>query len=96
MAAYDSLSQLLVIFGGHNSQGHLNDTWLYDLQGDTWKRVKSESAPTARVNAAMTYDPIHDVIILFGGLEEDFTELQDTWFFKAKDDAGEWSLVEAH
>jgi len=96
MATYDSLSQLLVIFGGHNSQGHLNDTWLYDLQGDTWKRVILESAPTARVNAAMTYDPIHDVIILFGGLDEDFTELRDTWFFTVKDNVGEWILVEAH
>ena len=94
-AAYDSLSQLLVIFGGRNSLGYLNDTWLYDLQGDTWKQVVSESAPTARVKAAMTYDPIHDVIILFGGRKEDFTDLQDTWFFDVKDDAGEWSLVEA-
>ena len=95
MAVCDTHNNQLVLFGGNGFHSYYNDTWFYHLDGDTWERVSPDHAPSPRVNAAMTYDPANQIIILFGGLDEDDKTLQDTWIFEVKDNVSEWSLVEA-
>ncbi len=65
---YDAARKRTVLFGGYRvSDGkmlRLGDTWEWD--GKTWKQV-STSGPSARNGATMTYDPIRQRVILFGG-----------------------------
>ena len=89
-ATFDTTGGNLLLFGGDGGRGFLNDTWLFDVEHNTWESIDTELAPLPRVNAAMTYDSLNNVVILFGGLEKDMTDLQDTWVFKETDSGGEW------
>lgn len=63
--SYDSVRQRVVMFGGYDDTSLLNDTWEYD--GTNWTRVTTTTAPAARVGAALAYDPVRQVTVLFGG-----------------------------
>ena len=41
----------------------------------------------------MVHDTTHNVVILFGGLEEDFRDLQDTWILDMAETEGQWVRV---
>lgn len=60
--AFDSFQTLL--FGGANDLGApFGDTWLWD--GDQW--IEGPSGPSPRKDAAVAYDPVRNVVVLFGG-----------------------------
>lgn len=65
---YDRGRQRLVLFGGYRivegKMLRLGDTWEWD--GKIWQQM-STSGPLARNGAAMTYDPIRQQVLLFGG-----------------------------
>lgn len=65
---YDSARRRLVLFGGYNvvagRRTRFGDTWEWD--GKTWEQV-SNSGPSPRNGATMTYDPIRRRVFLFGG-----------------------------
>ncbi|MFH2005055.1 MAG: DUF4215 domain-containing protein [bacterium] len=73
---YDSDRQRLVLFGGYNSSGYLNDTWEFD--GARWIETTPAGSPSPRVRYAMAYDPQRQRVVLYGG--NDGTGLLDeTW-----------------
>jgi hypothetical protein len=84
--AYDAVRQRVVIMGGHTNYSGgalLGDTWTWD--GTNWSPQTTPAALTARFGAAMAWDPVHQVIVLFGG-ENDANEAisgdvyyNDTW-----------------
>jgi hypothetical protein len=89
--AYDSLRGRVVMFGGRQLLGTaggeikvFGDMWVY---GDNdWTEIHPPALPPARHLAAMTYDPIRDRIILYGGVSvgaDGVTAgaLYDTWEF---------------
>jgi N-acetylneuraminic acid mutarotase len=80
----------LLIFGGDGGNGYLDDTWIFDNQTSSWETVYSPQVPAPRVNGALTYDSINDVVFLFGGLGQDLAVLQDTWIFTPKASGGTW------
>jgi N-acetylneuraminic acid mutarotase len=92
-AIFDTKDDNLLLFGGNGGRGFLNDTWFFDVERDSWESANTELAPTPRVNPAMTYDSIRNVTILFGGLEEDMSDLRDTWVFEETDTGGEWTEI---
>jgi len=63
VGAYDSARKKVVVFGGYGS-APLSDTWEFD--GLVWA-LRATAGPSARMRAAMTYDPIRAETILFGG-----------------------------
>jgi galactose oxidase-like protein len=73
--AYDSVHQQVVLFGGTNSSGFLNDTWLWN--GTTWTEQAPTASPSARSSFAMAYDAAHSQVVLFGG--NNGSVLADTW-----------------
>lgn len=91
-AIVDTAGRVL-IFGGNGSRGFLNDTWITNPERNAWIRMDTAVAPSPRVNAAMAYDTAHDIVILFGGLEEDFTDLRDTWILDVAETEGQWVRV---
>lgn len=54
------------------------DTWVHGASG--WHTIDSMSAPSARSEAAMAYDPARDETVLFGG-KCSTTVMMDTWVF---------------
>jgi hypothetical protein len=92
----DSGHGRFVLFGGDvevaPSMGSANDTWL--LSSGCWSEVQSASAPPSRAGAAADYDPIHNVVVLYGGVQsapgKTPTFLADTWLLNGTT----WSQVQ--
>ena len=77
MVAYDPVSRKVVLFGGLDSTGYLNDTWTFD--GTNWTQVTTAVAPPVRVVGAMAFDAASRKLVLFGGYNRNF--LGDTWLW---------------
>ena len=74
--AYDAGTNQVVLFGGQDSSGNLNDTWTWN--GTTWTQMSPATSPPARRGAAMTYDAGTNQVVLFGG-QGSSVDLNDTW-----------------
>jgi hypothetical protein len=101
-SAYDSANGTIVMFGGADRSGVLDETWIWD--GATWRRPHPAHSPRARERALMAFEPSGHRVLLFGGLTcpgpwpNDFigcdyiasaAHLSDTWSWDGKD----WSPV---
>jgi N-acetylneuraminic acid mutarotase len=86
--AYDSSEGLMMVFGGRNSTGFLDDTWAYEPTTNTWTELSpSGTAPSPRT-CSMAYDPATHRLILFGGFNGDIF-FNDTWAYDRK--ANTWT-----
>jgi hypothetical protein len=79
--AYDEARAKLVLFGGNLSDTIFRpggDTWAWD--GQAWQQL-SDIGPSPRFDAAMAYDSLRKVVVLFGGIsnEGSGTLKGDTW-----------------
>jgi Galactose oxidase, central domain len=66
--AYDSVRQRLILFGGANggsASSTLADTWAWD--GSNWTHLFPSASPPARSGHALTFDPVAQQVVLFGG-----------------------------
>ncbi len=83
--AFDSNRSVIVLEGGRDENGSLlSDTWEFDTLTEQWTFV--EKAELQRENHTLTYDPIRQEMILFGGF--DGSGLQnDTWVWAD----GQWT-----
>ena len=83
--AYDVSRGFVIMFGGVNSTGMLDDTWAYDPAGNRWTDLDPPGpAPPRRYAASMTYDTNTAQMVLFGGLESLTQEdalRNDTWTY---------------
>ncbi len=89
-AAYDGALGAVLLFGGNSSTGRpLNDTWT--LQSGTWtnRTATAGTAPAARADGALAFDPADAENVLFGGTGACGTSCNDTWTYSQ---AG-WSNV---
>ncbi|MHC4662177.1 MAG: Kelch repeat-containing protein [Planctomycetota bacterium] len=66
-----------LMFGGMGTGGVLNDVWRFE--GGNWHSVNTANAPGGRYWGDMIWDPIRDVIILFGGSDGSTASLDETW-----------------
>ena len=67
---YDSASNQIVLFGGHAEEGRSDETWVYDLAGNTWTRLLPATSPPATdVAGQMAYNAGSGKIVLFTGYE---------------------------
>jgi hypothetical protein len=90
--AWDDARRQLVVFGGRSlSSQLLDDTWVWTDGSQSWTRITSPIAPSARERPAMGYDPLRRVIVLFGGIDVNDGTLNDTWEF----DGERWNMVSA-
>ena len=78
---YDSAYGEMVLFGGENRVGTLNDTWTYNLSTNTWTILNPLTSPPTAWNHAMAYDSTHGKVILFGGTDDGNHILHGTWVY---------------
>ena len=76
--AYDAVSGKIIMFGGYDGNGYLNDTWEFD--GVTWAQVSANTPPPARAAAQMAYDSVTHEVVLYGGFDG-ANYLGDTWLW---------------
>ena len=78
---YDSIRDQVILFGGEDNlatPNALNDTWLYNVDTDTWTEVFPVIAPSERREHFMVFDSESDRAITFGGWPEYDNE---TWAY---------------
>lgn len=76
--AYDSGRGVTVLFGGTLSESDELDTDTWEYDGTGWRRGARSMAPSPRVAHSLAYDPVREVVVLFGGLNKR-EPLADTW-----------------
>lgn len=81
--AYDPVRQRIVLFGGFQSSTlpRLGDTW--EWNGTTWTQIFPVTSPSARSGHRMTWDPVRQHVVLFGGRIDGSSNfyLGDTWSY---------------
>jgi len=88
--AYDSSADRTIMFGGvhEGGVGWIDETWLYNFSDNTWCKINPETIGgmlLGRVLHVMTYDSDAKRTILFGGQDENYDQLKDTWMYNFTD-----------
>ncbi len=81
--AYDTVRDVVVLFGGINFPTNLNDTWEWD--GTTWNQAFPQHSPPARYVAQAAYDSLRRKTVLIGGRAHPSTFFTDTWEWDGED-----------
>jgi hypothetical protein len=76
---YDLTRGKLIVFGGGNAAGGLNDTESWD--GANWTTLSPAASPSPRVGSTAAFDPVHQQGVLFGGETTGFVSMSDTWLW---------------
>lgn len=78
---YDEFNNRFVLYGGyHPDHGYFTDTWTFDLETATWKKLNTATAPEPVAYPQMIYHPARRSVILFAG--ESVWELEESgWHF---------------
>jgi hypothetical protein len=79
--AYDAARGRLVLFGGHDGNNFLNETWEYNGATKAWTKVSTASSPPARAGHQMAYSVSLGRTVLFGGVDASLHALNDTWTY---------------
>jgi hypothetical protein len=84
---YDSTNGKIVLFGGRTYSGGWklkNDTWVYDLNENTWTKMSPPVSPAVRYFQDMVYDPVNNRVVMFGGVAG--SAFRDTWLYDVAND----------
>lgn len=82
-AIYDTENQRMIIFGGCNNSGNLNDVWALNLtlSNENWERLyPAGTLPETRFDHYTIYHPGRKSMIVFGGCGS--ARLNDVWELK--------------
>jgi hypothetical protein len=79
---FDPVQRVVVVFGGTNGTGALNDTFLFAPSSSQWTAAYSPASPPARARTAADYlsAPGNETLLMTGGTTGNST-LSDTWRF---------------
>ncbi len=74
-AVYDAASNDMTIYGGYNGSALLSDTWvLSNANGQggnsTWTQINPSTPGTTRRYHSAIYDPVHNQMNVFGGVNQ--------------------------
>src|SRR2546430_238216 len=79
--AYDEAEGITLLFGGLDGEHYLGDIWTFNTTQLVWRNVSTPGGPSPRMAAVGGYDPLDDVLVLYGG-GDDYEVKADTWFFR--------------
>lgn len=75
----DEAGERLVLFGGRDAAASpLGDTWLFDLESETWEATAA-TGPSPRFGHAVAVDAEAGALYLFGGQADGDTFFDDAW-----------------
>jgi hypothetical protein len=85
LLAYDARIDRTILFSGGGFAGSAeavyNDTWMYDLNNNTWTPITMAIAPPPVADGVLAYDSESDRVVMFGGESNPFadTSYDGTW-----------------
>ena len=82
---YCDATHEMILYGGQGAA----DTWSFDCESQIWTEVVTSTNPGVRHSHALAYDPIENVVILFGGFDEEGWDTDETWSFDCE--TREWT-----
>jgi len=99
-AVYNSTANTLTVFGGDAGGNPFDDIWVLSFANGVggsprWNELTaSNNGPSARSGHTATYDPLHDLMTVYGGFDGT-NLLGDTWILSAASGAGTstWTQV---
>jgi hypothetical protein len=89
--AYSPDHKVILLFGGMNTQGRLDDTWVFDCGTESWTKIETSNKPEGRGDSAMVYDATNKKFILYGGWGNRSGLQSDTWVYDP--DKKDWAEV---
>jgi hypothetical protein len=85
-AVYDAVRDRMLVFGGLDTLpgfNFSNEVWAFDLKSGTWSLLHPAGVPPPpRAQHTAVYDPLHDRMVVFGGVGPDAattSQFGDTW-----------------
>jgi len=91
-AIYDPVRDRMVVFAGVNP--FLNDVWALSLAGTpAWTQLTPAGTPASvRSSHSAIYDPVRDRMVVFAGIGETFSAVDDVWALSLAD-TPRWTLL---
>ncbi len=71
----------LLLVGGFGNRTILGDTWAFNTTQLVWRNISTPGGPSPRMAAVGGYDPLENVLVMFGGGNRSEVKA-DTWFFR--------------
>jgi hypothetical protein len=83
---YDEKHHALVLFAGvRGPSGQRarisNETWVFDLDKETWTAARPSIRPASRARPALAYDSQSGLLVMIGGGEEPEAPILSSWLF---------------
>lgn len=85
--SYDSVEQVMVLYGGYNDSGFFTDTWEYDVATNTWASITTTGTPPQMVDTPLAYHASASRHILIG--QSFISGVLETWAYNAA--ANSWT-----
>lgn len=78
---YDAPRERLILFGGRNDMGLLNDTWTFDLINSSWTEIVPAGGqrPSPRHSVVAGVDGMNNQLVIATGTGEAGAALDDVW-----------------
>jgi hypothetical protein len=86
MITYIPERNVLFMYGGYTQNDRVSDTWILDLDIMAWTELEPVDQPSPRSDSSISYDPEHDVVILFSGYRRDEDKTRQTWIYSFEDE----------
>lgn len=83
--AYDAVRDETLIFGGHWSSTYYPELWALDADTGAWTKKEPATFVSGRRDHSMVFDPVNNVVLMFGGYRADGTLLNDMWSWDGND-----------
>ncbi|MHA1201118.1 MAG: Kelch repeat-containing protein [Candidatus Heimdallarchaeaceae archaeon] len=87
---YDSVNDRIIMYGGQPDATYVSyrtDTWVYDLNNNTWIKMSPESVPYQKTSSKMVYDSESEKLINFGGTHAENYLSNQTWIYDYLEDS---------
>ncbi|MHA1201119.1 MAG: Kelch repeat-containing protein [Candidatus Heimdallarchaeaceae archaeon] len=87
---YDSVNDRMIMYGGRtgpNNADRVTETWVYDLNSNTWTIMNPESVPYQKTGSKMAYDSESEKLINFGGTHTEDYSSNQTWIYDYLEDS---------
>jgi N-acetylneuraminic acid mutarotase len=80
---FDEVNEEIVMFGGYKPSGYSDETWIFNINDDTWTELDLTIHPSSRYGHRLVYSSGKNIGILFGGhaYDTDDTVNNDLWYY---------------
>ena len=65
---YDEENGIVILSNGYTrDDSHPQDTWVYDVEENTWTQMRPEESPLPQYGHHMVYDTANEAVVMYGG-----------------------------